>query len=71
MSIPSIRVIRLNVTHFTVKPTALGKTPRIEEWSERATLVYRKETLEELGCEEENMFMITESALSWGSCISD
>lgn len=71
MSIPSIRVIRLNVTHFTVKTTALGKAPRIEEWPERANLVYRKETLEELNCEEESMFMATESALSWGSCMSD
>ena len=58
------------MAYFTVQPTAHGKTPRIEEWSERAALVYRKEILEDLGCEEEDMFMVTESAVSWGSSMS-
>ena len=58
------------MAYFTVQPTAHGKTPRIEEWSERAALVYRKEILEDLGCEEEDMFMVTESAVSWGSSVS-
>jgi len=51
-SIPSVRVMRLANEYFSVVDGEDGKPVRVQQWSKRASRVFRREYLESCGCEE-------------------
>jgi len=51
-SMPSIRVVRLARSYFSVVDRKDGKPVRVDQWTSRASDIFRKEYLESCGCED-------------------
>jgi hypothetical protein len=52
ISIPSVRVVRISQDYFSISGRNDGKSVRVDQWSSRATEVYRKEHLDICECED-------------------
>lgn len=62
--VPSIRVVRVADDYFSVTGREGGKPARLDQWSSRATKIFRQEYLEGHGCEDYEYLWVDHDVLS-------